>query len=118
MHGLANIGFCLFQLKPVLHQSPYRAFERIPFHVTLQFFSINTFPPQTANPHPPSLFRSTYLSMLYLNPLNTKLNPILHLLALLGAHPILHVSRVRVKYPFKVRILSLVSKARVIYQHT
>jgi hypothetical protein len=30
------------------------------------------------------------------NPLNGKLNPICHLLALLGAHPILHVSRVRV----------------------
>ena len=32
-----------------------------------------------------------------INPLNTKLNPICHLLALLGAHPILHVSRIRVK---------------------
>jgi hypothetical protein len=32
-----------------------------------------------------------------LNPLNAKLNTIYHLLALLGAHPILHVSRVRVK---------------------
>jgi len=30
------------------------------------------------------------------NPLNTKLNPICHLPVLLGAHPILHVSRVRV----------------------
>jgi len=32
-----------------------------------------------------------------LNPLNTKLNPICCLLALLGAHHILHVSRMRVK---------------------
>jgi hypothetical protein len=32
-----------------------------------------------------------------LNPLNSKLNSISHLLALLGAHPILHVSRIRVK---------------------
>jgi len=31
-----------------------------------------------------------------INPLNTKLNPICHLLALLGAHPILHISRIRV----------------------
>ena len=31
------------------------------------------------------------------NPLNAELNPICHLLALLGAHYILHVSRVRVK---------------------
>jgi hypothetical protein len=28
-----------------------------------------------------------------INPLNAQLNPICHLLALLGAHPILHVSR-------------------------
>jgi len=32
-----------------------------------------------------------------INPLNAKLNPICHFLALLGAHPILHVSRIRVK---------------------
>ena len=33
---------------------------------------------------------------LYAIPLNAKLNPICHLLALLGAHHILHVSRIRV----------------------
>jgi hypothetical protein len=33
-----------------------------------------------------------------INPLNTKLNPICHLLALLGAHHILHISRIRVKH--------------------
>ena len=32
----------------------------------------------------------------YINPLNAELNPICHLLALLGAHHILHVSRIRV----------------------
>jgi hypothetical protein len=32
-----------------------------------------------------------------INPLNVELNPICHLLALLGAHHILHVSRIRVK---------------------
>jgi len=32
------------------------------------------------------------------NPLNAKLNPICHLLALLGAHHILHVSRIWVNY--------------------
>jgi hypothetical protein len=31
------------------------------------------------------------------NPLNAELNPYFHLLALLGAHPILHISRIRVK---------------------
>ena len=37
-----------------------------------------------------------------LNPLNAELNPICHLLALLGAHHILHVSWVRVKYEYQV----------------
>jgi len=32
-----------------------------------------------------------------INPLDTELNPICHLLALLGAHHILHISRIRVK---------------------
>jgi len=31
-----------------------------------------------------------------INPLDVELNPICHLLALLGAHHILHVSRIRV----------------------
>jgi len=34
----------------------------------------------------------------YINPLNAKLNPICHLLALL-AHHILHISRIRVNNP-------------------
>jgi hypothetical protein len=33
-----------------------------------------------------------------INPLNAELNPICHFLALLGAHHILHVSRVRVNF--------------------
>ena len=33
-----------------------------------------------------------------LNPLHAELNPICHLLALLRAHPFLHISRIRVKY--------------------
>jgi len=32
----------------------------------------------------------------YINPLNAELNPTYHLLAVLGAHHILHVSRIRV----------------------
>jgi len=32
----------------------------------------------------------------YFSPLNVQLNPICHFLALLGAHLILHVSRIRV----------------------
>jgi len=47
------------------------------------------------------VFRNTF------NPLNAKLNPICHLLALLGAHPILHVSRIRVKLRFSSILYSL-----------
>jgi len=43
---------------------------------------------------------SEYKDHCLLNPLNAELNPICHLLALLGAHHILHVSRVRVKKAF------------------
>jgi len=38
-----------------------------------------------------------YIGHTVFNPLNPELNPICHLLALLGAHPIFHVSRIRVK---------------------
>jgi hypothetical protein len=38
-----------------------------------------------------------YIGRTVLNPLKAELNPICHLLALLGAHPIFHVSRIRVK---------------------
>jgi hypothetical protein len=37
----------------------------------------------------------------WINTLNAELNPICHLLALLGAHHILHISRIRVKYRMK-----------------
>jgi len=46
------------------------------------------------------LLSSSQWSLLFvsvINPLNAELNPICHLLALLGAHHILHVSRIRVK---------------------
>jgi hypothetical protein len=36
-----------------------------------------------------------------ISPLNAKLNPIFHLLALLGAHHNLHVSKIRVKMDLK-----------------
>jgi hypothetical protein len=43
----------------------------------------------------------TLLTVTSINSLNTDLNPIYHLLALLGAHPILHVSEIRVKAVIK-----------------
>jgi len=42
----------------------------------------------------------------YINPLNAKLNPICHLLALLGAHHIFHVSRIRVKVEMNISAIT------------
>jgi len=39
-------------------------------------------------------FRSHFMLLIRINPLNAQLNPICHLLALLGAPYILHVSRI------------------------
>jgi len=38
-----------------------------------------------------------YIGRTVLNPLKAELNPICHPLALLGAHGIFHISRIRVK---------------------
>jgi hypothetical protein len=46
------------------------------------------------------------------NPLNAELNPICHLLALLGSHPILHVSRIRVNY-----ILVVIQRIGILHTH-
>ena len=40
------------------------------------------------------------LAQYIFNPLNAELNPVCHLLTLLGAHHILHVSRIRFKNIF------------------
>jgi len=47
-----------------------------------------------------------YEDIVWISPLNAELNPICHLLALLGAHHILHVSRVRVNVTQK-RVVQL-----------
>jgi hypothetical protein len=50
----------------------------------------------------PSIQHTPPVSQLLLHyPLNAELNPICHLLALVGAHHIVHVSRLRVKPLFK-----------------
>ena len=44
-----------------------------------------------------SFLRLRQLTVKRFNPLNAELNPVCHLLALLGVHHFLHVSRIRVK---------------------
>jgi len=45
----------------------------------------------------PDIVKNFELEIFCFNPLNPELNPICYLLALLGAHHFLHVSRIRVK---------------------
>jgi len=47
--------------------------------------------------------RDLYRDISDFNPLNAELNPICHLLALVGAHPIFHVRRIRVKKGYQPR---------------
>jgi transposase len=47
-----------------------------------------------------------------LNPLSAELNPICHLLALLEAHPILHVSRIKVNVLYSSPYIFRVMKSR------
>ena len=49
---------------------------------------------QTACIHTPQTLVAPEEIQLNIDPLNTELNPICHLLALLGAHHIVHVSRI------------------------
>ena len=66
--------------------------------ITCGFYSTEYY--ITALVHSAMLFCSIsrhFQSNLYINPLKPELNPICYLLALLGAHHFLHVSRIRVK---------------------
>ena len=53
-----------------------------------------------------SYSKSCYFFSKSFNPLNPELNPICYLLALLGAHSFLHVSRIRVKSLTLRRLMS------------
>jgi hypothetical protein len=48
----------------------------------------------------PALLKLIFGVKRWVNPLNTELNPICHLLALLEAHHILHITRIRVNVVF------------------
>jgi hypothetical protein len=52
-----------------------------------------------------------------INPLNAELNPICHLLALLGAHHILHISRIRVNFSTKITLKLVHNKCTQLPQH-
>ena len=59
------------------------------------------------------VFTDDMLSVLF-NPLNAELNPICYLLALLGAHHFLHVSRIRIKLLTFRRLMSYIYGAPIL----
>ena len=65
-----------------------------------------------------SLFINCYTIQLmhysHFNPLNPEFNPICYLLALLGAHHFLHVSRIRVKLLTLRRLMSYIYGAPIL----
>ena len=60
------------------------------------------------------IFFSTNITTEYFNPLNPELNPICYLMALLGAHHFLHVSRIRVKLLTLRRLMSYIYGAPIL----
>jgi len=61
----------------------------------------------------PHYYVHTYIACL-LDPLNAELNPICHLLAILGAHHILNISRIRVKLKVIIYLNLMLCFARYI----
>jgi hypothetical protein len=62
-----------------------------PIHLTWQYYPATHFYREDGSSMP----TATMIPIYKINPLNDELNPICHLRALLGAHHILHVSRIR-----------------------
>jgi len=58
--------------------------------------------------------RIEFLNLKWLNPLNAELNPICYLLALLGAHHFLHVSKIKVKLLTFRRLMSYIYGAPIL----
>ena len=82
----------------LLHSFKYRVLELIAETVC----SLSDFP------------KHYFLFMRLFNPLNPELNPICYLLALLGAHHFLHVSRIRVKLLTFRRLMSCIYGAPIL----
>jgi hypothetical protein len=58
-----------------------------------------------------------FLWPLHINPLNAELNSICHLLVLLGAHPILHISRIKVKLVFMKSFAKAMNKRAKCFEY-
>jgi len=94
------------------------------FITSAKFTSLDHKKPRFCPPPPPPHTHTHMLIILldinknyacgHINPLNPELNPICYLLALLGAHHFLHVSRIRVKLLTFRRLMSYIYGAPIL----
>jgi len=85
--GKKNIS----QIRKNLSHSPVYILPKTPTHYKAL---TNTHITKPIHTHTTKQYKTTTVQI---NPLNAELNPICYLLALLGAHHFLHVSRIRIK---------------------
>ena len=76
----------------LFHDNPFNTVR-----VSVVLSVLRVFPSSSSLIYSPQHLLFLGVCSLFLNPLNPELNPICYLLALLGAHHFLHVSRIRVK---------------------
>ena len=81
--------YMLFPLSPSINNKPHVSASSLMLLLSPQDFRVSVLRTGSEIVH-------VQLVTCWFNPLNAELNPICHLLALLGAHHILHVSRIRV----------------------
>jgi len=81
---------------------------------TYKLIRINNFPPLYTAQHNTKYTNLAAVTFTTVNPLNPELNPICYLLALLGAHHFLHVSRIRVKSLTFRRLMSYIYGAPIL----
>ena len=79
----------VFTLSPSINNKPHVGASNLVLLLSPQDFKVSVLRTGSKIVH-------VQLATCCFNPLNAELNPICHLLALLGAHHILHVSRIRV----------------------
>ena len=121
-----------FQSACISFSSRGASLHQLPAFAAVNILSNRSFRKQRCWLHNTELFCSNHLpppvkvllSYLYvsavvacddsLNPLNPELNPICYLLALLGAHHFLHVSRIRVKLLTFRRLMSYIYGAPIL----
>ena len=91
--GRMLLGCIMTLLTACLRNSQFFRFSWIISFVEHKICLPQELPPGPTNP---ACNLTSHFFKIWLNPLNAKLNPICHLVALLGTHHILHISRIRV----------------------